>query len=280
MQTTSTELFRISQGHLNLLAACPRKFQHTYLEKITTPNNPGNEEHQINGSRFHLLIQQQEMGLPIHSLLNTLKTDDPLKTWINDFNKNAPEILNPEPEKQIFRESEHYRTLQIQDYLITVIYDLLILEPDQAKIFDWKTYRKPLKKEDLVKNWQTRLYMYVLAETSDYLPENISMTYWFVQSQNKHKNITINYTKKQHIQTRDKINQLLSYLTNCLDMYQNGKPFPQVEEYQTCHDCQFAQKCNRFSELSYSKESSDANIINYVPNLDMIEEVPLWEETE
>lgn len=266
MQTKSTELFRISQGHLNLLATCPRKFQHTYLEKITIPINPQNEKYQILGSRFHLLMQQQEMGLPIDSLKNT---DDQLENWINDFNHTAPEILNPKPENQNFRESEHYRTLQIQDYLITVIYDLLILEPDQAKIFDWKTYREPLKKDDLVKNWQTKLYMYVLAETSDYLPNNISMTYWFVQSQNKHKNITINYSLREHQKTEQKLTEILNKLTNWLTAYHQNRPFPQQTiSQELCNKCQYNSLC-------YNLENNSLPDSEILSNIATIEEISI-----
>ena len=47
MLPTSTQILRLSQGHLNLLAACPRKFQHSYLEQLNTPLDPKHEEYQI-----------------------------------------------------------------------------------------------------------------------------------------------------------------------------------------------------------------------------------------
>jgi len=67
------------------------------------------------------------------------------------------------------------------NYLLTVIYDLILLESDRAVIFDWKTYLKPIDADKLAKNWQTRLYLYVLAETAAYPLDSLSMTYWFVQ---------------------------------------------------------------------------------------------------
>jgi len=73
MLTTHTQLLRLSQGHLNLLETCPRKFQHTYLEQLNSPANPEHEERQTLGSRFHLLMQQREMGLPINSFLHFVK---------------------------------------------------------------------------------------------------------------------------------------------------------------------------------------------------------------
>ncbi|MFO0173166.1 MAG: PD-(D/E)XK nuclease family protein, partial [Aphanizomenon sp.] len=156
MLPTSTKILRLSQGHLNLLATCPRKFQHSYLEQLNTPIDPKHEEYQILGSRFHLLMQQREMGLPIDNLL---QADSQLQSWMTDFSNISPEIFTTDIDNQTFRESEHYRTLQIGDYLLTVIYDLLIADQNQAQILDWKTYPQPSKREILARNWQTRLYI-------------------------------------------------------------------------------------------------------------------------
>lgn len=267
MPSTQTQILRISQGQLNLLERCPRQFQHTYLENLNSPSDPQHEEKQTLGSRFHLLMQQQEMGLPIHSFL---QADPQLQSWMQAFTQAAPEVIAPVTDNQTFRDSEHYRTLQVQDYLLTVIYDLLIADNQQAQIFDWKTYPKPENKGKLAQNWQTRLYLYVLAETSEYPPENISMTYWFVQSKGKPQNIKFNYSHSLHAQTAKKLNQLLNKLTTWLKNYQHGELFPQVtESSQACDYCQFAQKCDRTQALEEAKEK------NSLPNLADIQEVSL-----
>ncbi|MEH1923628.1 PD-(D/E)XK nuclease family protein [Nostoc sp.] len=266
MLSTSTQILRLSQGQLNLLETCPRKFQHTYLEKLNSPSNPEQEERLTLGSRFHLLMQQREMGLPIDSFL---QADAQLQSWMLGFADAAPEILTAASDNQTFRESEHYRTLQLQDYLLTVVYDLLIADNQQAQILDWKTYPKPPNKRKLESNWQTRLYLYVLAETSDYLPEKISMTYWFVQSEGKPQNIKFNYSTTQHAQTAKKLNQLLSQLTNWLENYQNNQQFPQVVEgSKNCDYCQFAKRCDRIQATEEAVKES-------LPNFDSIQEVLL-----
>lgn len=267
MQPTSTQLFRLSQGHLNLLVACPRKFQHTYLEQISIPTDPEQEKYQTLGSRFHLLMQQQEMSLPINSFL---QADTQLQTWMTNFANVAPEILTPETDSQTFRESEHYRTLQIQDYLITVIYDLLIADDEKAQIFDWKTHPQPPNKSYLSKNWQTRLYMYVLAETSKYLPKNISMTYWFVQAKDQPKNMQFKYNTRQHQQTEQELNQILSNLTNWLEQYHENQSFPQEPQLKkSCDYCQYAVRC--YNQIN----NPLATTSKILPNLDNIQEVSL-----
>ncbi|TBR57262.1 DNA/RNA helicase [Westiellopsis prolifica IICB1] len=267
MLSTQTQLLRLSQGQLNLLERCPRQFQHTYLEQLYSPTEPEHEEHQTLGSRFHLLMQQQEIGLPIDGFL---QTDAQLQSWMTGFANVAPDILTPISNSQTFRESEHYRTLQVQNYLLTVVYDLLIADNQQAQIFDWKTYPKLPNKRKLEQNWQTRLYLYVLAETSDYLPENISMTYWFVQSKGQPQSIKFSYNYIQHEKTTKKLKQLLTKLSHWLEDYQQKKDFPQVSEgSKTCEYCQFVKRCDRtyaqggqISEENSQIQDLNTNLMN------------------
>lgn len=235
-------LIRLSQGQLKILEKCPRQFQHTFLEQLYSPTNPQDEEKQLLGSHFHLLMQQREMGLPINSFL---EADTQLHSWMMGFAEVAPEVLAP-VSNESFKESEQFRTLQVDDYLLTVIYDLLIADNHQAQIIDWKTYPKPPDKRFLEKSWQTQLYLYILAETSQYAPENISMTYWFVQPEGKPENIKFSYSTAQHEQTKKRLNKLLSKLTQWLAEYYQGRELPQVSEgSKVCESCQFAVRCDR-----------------------------------
>ena len=231
---------RLSQGQLNLLERCPRQFQHTYLDGIISPTSLEQQERLSSGSRFHLLMQQRELGLPIDALV---KEDEQLQGWMNAFAIAATEILTPSADGE-FRESEHCRTLQVQEYLLTVIYDLFIAKTDTCQILDWKTYPKPQDRRKLAQNWQTLLYQYVLAETSTYLPAQISMTYWFVQSDEKPQSLTFTYSNTQHQQIEKKLNSLLLQLTNWLKRYEQGEQFSQVVEgSKTCNYCQFISRC-------------------------------------
>lgn len=197
---------RLSQGSLNLLTDCPRKFQHTVLEQTGLYPDPAFQERLQWGTQFHQRMQQWELGLPMAGVgSRPLVASDPLMEQITAFVQCAPDIFQKTPES--CRESEHRRTLAwaassperdgqrmshdlggpVGDFLLTVIYDLLIAEPTVAKILDWKTYPRPKKAQWLARNWQTRLYPYVLAETSDYSPDQIRMTYWFIQAPNSAK---------------------------------------------------------------------------------------------
>lgn len=241
----------LSQGQLNLLEACPRKFQHVYFDQLGTPVSPAQQERLAWGSRFHLLMQQRELGLPIELLV---EEDAELQHWVTALVNEATDVLTPDP--QTFRESEHCRTLNFQDYLFTVIFDLLIEAEDNAQILDWKTYPKPKDRDKLAQDWQTRLYLYVLAETSDYLPEQISMTYWFVKSKPCPKSLTFTYDEIQHQKTRQDLSKSLTKLSGWLKDYQeDGISFPQVVSTRQCRDCNFAVRCQRNLEDSRSSNS-------------------------
>jgi hypothetical protein len=261
-------MLRLSQGHLNLLQACPRKFQHIYFDRLGAPISPEQQEKQIWGSQFHLVMQQRELGLPVEFLV---REDPQLERWVTALISAAPEISIPDP--QTARDSEHCRTCNVGDYLLTVIYDLLIADNQQAQIIDWKTYPQPKNRRWLEKDWQTRLYLYVLAETSDYLPEQISMSYWFVQSQPQPQSLKFSYDRARHQQTERDLTYLLNQLSDWLQAYQEvGADLPQVAESAgRCSDCSFAIRCGR-SAVGESPANLEA-AKDLLPDLTDIEEV-------
>ena len=256
---------RISQGHLNLLETCFRKYQHLYLDQLGSPVEPEQQESLTWGTQFHLLMQQRELGLPVEVLL---QENADLDRSVSSLVRAAPEVANPEANP--WREAEHSRTLTWGRYLLTVIYDLLITTDDRAQIFDWKTHRQPQKRDRLARNWQTRLYPFVLAETSDFAPEQISLTYWFVGS--RPQSLKFSYNTVQHEQTRQDIAHLLTRLEEARKHLDRDRiPFPQVSETKgLCSRCEFAARCQRIPE-------SEENIktTNLMVSLDSIEEIPL-----
>ncbi len=237
---------RLSQSQLNILELCPRKFQHLYLDQLSTPSSSDQQVRLAWGNRFHLLMQQRELQLPIET--TAFEDDEQVLRHVKALVAAAPEVFHPS--RTAFRQSEHRRSLDIHDYLLTVIYDLLILEPDQALIFDWKTYPLPQNRQWLFTNWQTRLYPFVLVETSDYQPEQVAMIYWFVQARTSEvptpQSLKFSYTRESHEQTRQDLTAILKRLSQWLDHYQQNLPLPQVDEtHGHCADCLFAVRCQR-----------------------------------
>jgi hypothetical protein len=220
-------LVRISQKHLSILEQCPYYFQQIYLEKIPTiiPH-----ELQIRaewGKRFHLLMQQRELGLDIEPLL---QEDLEMKSSIEALLQVTQNIFDRN--SKVIREAEHSRIFSLNGYLLTVVYDLLILAPNTAEIIDWKTYLQPENTLKLVNNWQNRLYLYTLAETSNYEPEQISFTYWFVKLPQEPQKVTFQYNSQIHRQNHRDLTDLLGKLDGYLQDYLDRNiPFPR------CVDC-------------------------------------------
>lgn len=217
-------LLRLSQAQLQLLEICPPQFQRRYLEQRYQPVDPQQQIHQQWGDRFHRLMQQWQAGLPLPDLSQSLP----------DLGQSLSALIAclPPATPQQQRAVEHQRFLQCQGYALTVIYDLLILEPGRAEIVDWKTYPQPPSLEPLQQHWQTCLYLYVLAETSDYEPDQLSMTYWFVKLPRKPQSVTFPYSQKAHQATAQRLQKLLDLLDHWL---------PQAQDFPHRPDCQ--QNC-------------------------------------
>jgi hypothetical protein len=257
-------LIHLSQGHLNLLETCPPKFQNVYLDQLASPTDPEKQEKLSWGSNFHLLMQQLELGLAIEPLLErNLDIKESLITLI----RNNPEVFQYKNGE--IREAEYSLSLKFRRYLLTVVYDLLIALDFQAQILDWKTYFQAPSQLKLAKNWQTRLYLYVLVETSNYLPEQVTMTYWFVKLPNNPTSITFTYNSILHQKTREDLESLLSQYDRWLDNYLNqGISFPHLPN---CQD-----SCPHYKYLSENQRAvKSLNSQDWIKSIAEIEEMTL-----
>jgi len=253
---------RLSQAHLNRFATCPRQFQYVYLDQLAAPAPPLQQERARWGNQFHRLMQQRELGLPIASLL---AAEPPLQRALQALERAAPDWLISLPGTQ--REAESRRSLAFQGFLLAAVYDLLIAEPQRARILDWKTSWQPRDRQQLAADWQTRLYRFLLVETSAYQPEQVSLTYWFALVKPQPQALTLGYDRQQHEQTRRDLQALLADMAAAIARYQAGEPLPQVPlSAGHCHRCPFARRCER-------AETSAATPTNWRTALEAIAEV-------
>jgi CRISPR/Cas system-associated exonuclease Cas4 (RecB family) len=228
----------ISQSHLRVWETCPKQFQYSYLDRLSVPqpidflsNDPSNDLNALElGSQFHLLLQQQSLGLDVQPII---KDKPKLQSWFNAFQDYAASL----PKGDYL--TEHRRTLAMGlDFQLTVIFDLLVLQPGRAQIFDWKTHQKPPSAKRLSQDWQTRLYLYVLTKTSDYLPEQLSIAYWFA---NVGQQISIKYDLTQHLQTERDLRQHLEDISESMS---KSSDMPKLSEGSaSCDRCQFRYIC-------------------------------------
>lgn len=259
-------LLTITQGHLKLLEDCPRRFQYVYRQQLSTPTSPAMLASQEWGNRFHLIMQQRQLGLQVDALL---AGEPELAAAVRALETAAPELFQSVAGQ--FHQSEHRRSLAFNGYVLTVIYDLLLLTADQGTIVDWKTYLQPLQKTQLRQDWQTRLYLYLLVETTDLSPNQVDMVYWFVRHQDRQTGgltpqpIRLTYSRARHRQTGKDLQRLTTYLQQM-----EGQPLPQVPMGSSqCDRCPFAVRCQRPSQRYDLPPSLE------LPSLEEIAEVPL-----
>lgn len=272
-------LVTLTQGQLKLLELCPRRLQYTHLDQLAAPEDPEMLERQRWGTRFHLAMQQRELGLPLEPLL---AQNAELAAAIHALEEQSPEWFGPNgdpQETEFFRQSEHRRSLPWEGYELTVVYDLLRLTPHSGQIIDWKTYRQRPQKAQLAKDWQTRLYLYVLAETTDLDPEQLSMTYWFVPppSEGKPKAadrpgaVTIAYSRHKHRATARDLRRLTRRLDELLADAKKcpNQEFPKIDAaLGHCQRCPFALRCQR-------ADAPADPLLSPIPAIDTIDEIPV-----
>ncbi len=277
-------MLSLSQSQLTLLDTCDRKFQYVYFEALSGPSRYEQKVTTQWGTQFHLLMQQRSLNLPTEVLTSA---NAEMAVSMSALAKAAPEIFkalsdcsspNHSSANNIESQSEQRRTLAFNGYLLTVVYDWVLCgfdsDPPSGQILDWKTHQRPPRRERLANDWQTRLYLYVLCETTPLSPEQLSMTYWFVRSDAS--SYRFGYSAQQHEQTR----QDLQRLTARLSRMREQNDFPKIAiAAGKCDQCPFNVRCDRHLPLSSVSRSpiDPYHLLQAASQLtaDSIEEIPL-----
>lgn len=260
---------KLSQGNLTILETCPRLFQHQVLEQLAVPQWGEVWERLQLGSQFHQLMQQRSQQLPIEPIV---AGDPNLSRWFRAVEDYGNELFPAVEDKTVWTDSEHVRTLDWLGHTLVGVYDYVVLGAASAQILDWKTYPKPIETRHIQRSWQSRLYPFLLAQSSDYEPEQIEMRYWFFQgrasqdrvsqgrgdqgrsgasqsqnqSQNQPQLLRLPYDRAQQDQTAEDLTHLLVKLNLWLEAYEKFETFfPQTEVRSTCESCGFGVRCDR-----------------------------------
>ena len=206
---------RITQAHLRVLDREPHRFEGLYLDGVELPTLAGNWSALERGKQFHQLLQQQEMGLPIQAMVDA---DPELGRYFQAFASYPPPLLAGQ------RRSEYPLAMPFQGVQLYGIVDLLVEAGDRAQIVDWKTYWRSPDSATLANDWQTRLYLFLLAETRDYEPERLSMLYWF--SEQPSQWVEVSYDADTHAQNRAAIGESIESLKQWLQFGFPPAPSP------------------------------------------------------
>ncbi|MEM9770339.1 MAG: PD-(D/E)XK nuclease family protein, partial [Cyanobacteria bacterium P01_D01_bin.73] len=92
---TGASLWPLSQSQLNVLTACPRQFQHQFLEQRSLPTNPEFQDAMEWGQRFHRLMERYILGLSIEPWLEGDRELAACFTALqNSLPKNLPSLTD------------------------------------------------------------------------------------------------------------------------------------------------------------------------------------------
>ncbi len=200
---------RLSVRQLETLDREPEQYYSRHVVETTVPHLSSAASER--GQRFHQLMQQQYLGLPIAALL---KDDSELARYWQAFQTFPPPLL-PGAEQR----AEWPIAIGQPPFQLYGVVDLWVETTDSIQIVDWKTYRRVPQSFALEHHWQTRLYCY-LAQTL-YPQHQIEMLYWFTEA--PQQPIRIRHT----VQRQNAIQQRLTVLLAQLATWQASGIYPQ-----------------------------------------------------
>lgn len=264
-------MFYLSQAHLQKFQRCPPSFQQAYLEQLGTPLDPQQQQKQEWGVRFHLAMQQLHNGLT----LKQITAEPKLQTSVQSLLQEIPYFLKAGGDR--LSKAEYRQTLfweaGKEEFLLTIICDWIVFGPETLEIHDWKTYRQPEKTAHLQDHWQTKLYLYLMAIKSDYPPEQLSMTYWFVEADvnSKPQSVTFQYSTAWHKQIEAELTVLLTKLAiNLANYFDQQQPFDH-DPPGTCRYCPNERQRQKQRRSPNNALPSEQDLDRLLAQTDMIE---------
>lgn len=252
--------FSFSQHNLQDYLDCPRRFQLRYLERLAWPavqSEPilEQEHHMQLGERFHQLVQQHQLGLPVEALDGIAAADPDLLGWWQAYRRALPQDLPP------LRRVEYTLSAPFAGFRLLAKYDLLAIQPGQrALIVDWKTNRNRPSAARLRERVQTRLYPFLLTLAGAFLnggvawqPEQVELVYWFTADPEKPQRFTYSAARYQEDE---------KLLRAWIDAIQRSADRPMLmtkDIERQCKLCNYRSFCERGQRAgAWDEDSADA----------------------
>lgn len=233
----ATDVLTLSRYKLMTFLTCQRRFQLRYLAELPWPSAPQDGKWQTaigQGEAFHQLAERHFLGLPLAI------ADEQLRGWWDVFERFVDSLPAGK------RLPELSLTVPIGSHLLTGRYDLLILGEDgNVYIFDWKTEARPRSEAELLTDWQTTLYLAMLAESGGAFgrqisPEQIKLTYWFANA--PADSVIIPYSEAMH---RSNWQKMLTVVDKIDGNLLAEDEWPLTDNRETCGRCAYAVYCGR-----------------------------------
>ena len=237
--------FEFSQSNLQDYVDCPRRFQLRYVQHVAWPAiqaEPAreNERQMQRGDRFHRLVQQFLLMLPVEKLNRLAEADEDknLLLWWQNFLDCIPDDLNGTRHVEVALEAP------LSQFRLVAKYDLvLIRHAGNVVIYDWKTSVHRPQRNWLDARLQTRVYPYLLTRAGMALnngcpvePEQVEMIYWYADP---------TQPPEPFAYTRQRYQEDEQYLLALAGEIRSTQTFCQVLSDKTCKYCVYRSLCNR-----------------------------------
>lgn len=237
--TTRTLVF--THRKLITYLTCQRRYQLSYETSVAWPDAPLPAEWREKGEvgrAFHQMVERYFSGIDV----DDSGEDANLKRLWNTFLRQGPDLP---PGKRL---PELTLTVPLGNSLLAGRFDLLILGTDSTHIFDWKTGSARRSRAELTDDWQTIVYLALLAEGASALfpggsaiePEQISLTYWFAEDP-AHPT-TLHYSAAAH---RDSWARLSGLVDEIVLSEDRDGVRPLTSDLRVCGRCTYQVYCGR-----------------------------------
>jgi CRISPR/Cas system-associated exonuclease Cas4 (RecB family) len=243
-----TETLLLSRYKLDTFLTCQRRFHLRFRRQLPWPDRPLADrwaEVRERGEQFHRLLERHFLGLTVTA---EAIEDVELRRWWSLFQRH---VKLPEGETH----PERSLTVPVGAHVLNGRFDLLILSPTSAHIFDWKT-GQPRHEAELRHDWQTRLYLAMLAEGGAALghtlqPDQIAITYWYVNDPAAAR--TIRYNPAWHEQNWADIQAIAAQIDDALA----EDAWPLTDDWSHCRLCAYQAYCSRQEAGETTREESE-----------------------
>jgi CRISPR/Cas system-associated exonuclease Cas4 (RecB family) len=244
--------FQFSQSNLQDFIDCHRRFQLKHLLHLAWPAAEAepvleNERLIELGSRFHHLVHQLLLGIPVDEL-KIPEQESELVLWWHNFQEAITEggDLHSAFLSSTNRYPEITITGRLGDTRLVAKLDLIaVLQDGTIQIFDWKTTQHVPRRTWLTERLQTKVYPYLLVKAGAFLnngqsisPDQLEMVYWYPAS--PETLIRIPYSQNQFQADSAYLQSLVDTLQRLQDY-----EFPMTSDEQRCKFCVYRSLCNR-----------------------------------
>jgi hypothetical protein len=251
---------QFSQGSLQDYVDCPWRFYLRHARRLAWPAivaEPAleHERHLQQGSDFHLLVQQHELGIDTEQLSAVVRDVNLRRWWLNYLEQgpgDVPEVHYP----------EIVLSTPLGGFRLVAKYDLLAVDRGRrATILDWKTYRRRSGRKWLAERLQTRVYPYVLALAGSHLNggmplelEQIEMVYWFAGFPDDPERFR--YGEEQFGEDEAYLSSLIEEIQGLSD-----DQFERTADEKRCRFCRYRSLCQRgISAADFREELEDWDV--------------------